>query len=148
MQDYSDQRTLVKALQDHNFRVIKRCIEAGQSLNDKYFIPHGWLRIFDLDESLFLESCQTFGNSMFKSLLVMKKHVDFYATDNEGANCLIYCVDVYRLDVCLKILPPIDVNSTHTDKDTGEVFNALTSAVADAETKMADAYSKDLNSFN
>ena len=118
MQEYSDQSTLIRALENHDFRVIKRCMQAGQSLNDVYEDQ-------EQEESLFLDSCAR-SDSMFNSFLVMKKHVDFYSKDNEGANCLAYCDNVYKLDTCLKILPPIDVNDIFTEKDTGKVFNALT----------------------
>merc|ERR1712167_125713 len=74
------------------------------------------------DDSIFLSSCHCFLSSFQACLALGKKHMNINEIDSEGANCLTWCADVYRMSACLQL----GADVTRSWKEDGEVVNAFT----------------------
>jgi len=79
MVDYTNLQTLLDALDTQNSRVVRRCIRAGQSLNER--INGAPLLAVALNNRNY---------PRIQSLLAFKKHLDINAVDEKGSNALWY----------------------------------------------------------
>merc|ERR1712167_149093 len=95
MTDFSSQKAFLAALDAHDFVAIKRCFEAGQSLQDK---QNG------IDDPIFHLACLRQDSARFQACMALgKKFVDVNASDSVGANCIGYSIfseEPWRLSVC------------------------------------------------
>ena len=106
--DFTQLGTLLSALDGQNFKCIRQCLNAGQSLNQTN-PSEQW------GEDIFHNSCALETNERFMSMIAMRKHVNLNALDKDGANTLFYCNTCFRLDILFRY----GVNM-HTIADTYE----------------------------
>ena len=110
--DFNDVETLLAALRACDFRTIKKCIRAGQSLNQIHPAELGVE-----DAPIFLVSCSDLEEpSMFQSLVVLRDKIDLHATDKDGANALFWCSTAYRLRFLLEQKVDIHQKILHTTR--------------------------------
>ena len=67
MTDYTSQSVLLVALRSNDCRTIRKCLHAGQNLNQT---------VGDWGEPLLMHAIQTGDEAMFLSLLAFKEHLD------------------------------------------------------------------------